>query len=442
MRKNRLSVLRDYIVQYSKFVFPVVVVGAVAFTVWVGLSSRNPKPQAGPEPSAQPTEERSARPEEGNAVVQWFRNLWPAAKAEAGFMEGASASMLMLISSEPTVAPTEEPLDLTEDVPLEENADEAVDALIRTYFNAKAAGDRGALQALYDEIPDNDLLLAEQLAVYVDSYPVLEIYTKPGFAEGDTIAYVYYKLLLVNREAQFPGCETFYVSTGDEGGLYLKSEKNFTQEETEYFETVSQQADVSDFKNHIQVEYDNLVKENPELQDYLYAVKTQINTAVGVALAAMHVETAAPAMAEGDAAPQADTVSAGAAYGYAAATATVNVRSSDSEQADKIGQVGSGTRVQVQEVLVNGWTKVVYEGKDGYIKSEYLQREENVADLEVIGTVTATATVNVRAAGSTESERLGILAEGETADLLARQDGWCKIVYQGKVGYVKAEYVK
>lgn len=48
---------------------------------------------------------------------------------------------------------------------------------------------------------------------------------------------------------------------------------------------------------------------------------------------------------------------------YVTTTTTVNVRSSDSEQADKLGKVSGGTKLQVLEQRPNGWTKVDYEGK-------------------------------------------------------------------------------
>ncbi len=126
---------------------------------------------------------------------------------------------------------------------------------------------------------------------------------------------------------------------------------------------------------------------------------------------------------------------------YAVATTTVNVRSSDSEQADKLGSVNGGTRVEVQEVCVNGWTKIVYEKKDGYIKSEYLQMEESPAGQEVIGKVTANTNINVRSAASQSSERLGLLAAGGSLELLGVEGEWCKVVYNGQVAYVKAEFV-
>ena len=56
--------------------------------------------------------------------------------------------------------------------------------------------------------------------------------------------------------------------------------------------------------------------------------------------------------------------------------------------------------------------------------------------------MTATTTVNVRMAPSQDAEKLGVLAGGDSAGLLERVDDWCKINYNGSVGYVKAEYVQ
>ena len=67
--------------------------------------------------------------------------------------------------------------------------------------------------------------------------------------------------------------------------------------------------------------------------------------------------------------------------------------------------------------------------------------EESAEGQEVIGTVTANTNVNVRAAASETAEQVGILIGGDSAELLANENGWCKIKYDGKVAYVKAEFV-
>ena len=67
---------------------------------------------------------------------------------------------------------------------------------------------------------------------------------------------------------------------------------------------------------------------------------------------------------------------------------------------------------------------------------------ESAANVETIGTVTADTNVNVRATASETGTKLGIVVGGETLDLVAREGDWCKVVYNGQIGYVKAEFVK
>ena len=119
----------------------------------------------------------------------------------------------------------------------------------------------------------------------------------------------------------------------------------------------------------------------------------------------------------------------------------MNVRSSDSETADKINKLPANTKVEVLEQKVNGWSRILYDNAEGFIKSEYLSIVESAKGVETIGTVTATANVNVRAAASETAEKLGVAVGGETLDLIALEGDWCKVVYNGQIGYVKAEFV-
>ena len=127
---------------------------------------------------------------------------------------------------------------------------------------------------------------------------------------------------------------------------------------------------------------------------------------------------------------------------YAKATTTVNVRISDSERADRVGKIAGGTKVEVVEQQVNGWSKIKADDMDGYIKSEYLQLINTAGITDAVGTVTATSNVNVRSAADENAERLGVLSGGESAELLGNENGWCKINYNGEVGYVKEDFVQ
>lgn len=403
MRKDKWSTIRDFIVKNCKIVFPVLVIVVVAVTVVIALN-------------ADKTRREAENPPEDSSV-----------------QESQTAEI--------------EPV--TEEVPLTSNEDSEIYTLITTYYNAMGLGDTETMLSVCDEISENDLLYYEELSKYIDHYADLEIYSKKGPAEGSVVAYVYFKMGIVNYE-EVPGYETLYICRNEDGQLYIKNVNNFTDEEREYIKAVNEQVDVVEFNNRVNVEYNELMSANPELFEYLGLLGSQVQVSVGEILAARNAENTPNEDEnneeqgdgnEGELQTPAEDNPVESGPQYATATTTVNVRSSDSEQADKLGKVTNGTRVQVQEVRVNGWTKIVYEGKDGYIKSEFLQMEEDASGLETIGTVTATTNINVRSAASETSERLGMLAGGESLDLIANEDGWCKVKYNGQVGYVKADYV-
>ncbi|MCI8432343.1 MAG: SH3 domain-containing protein [Lachnospiraceae bacterium] len=404
MRKDKWSTIRDFIVRNCKIVFPVILVVVVAFTVVIALNANKAK-----------AEEESS-PEESSSGQE---------------------------SQQAQVDPTKE------QVPLTVNEDQEVYALVSNYYSARGAGDMESMRAAYDEISENDLLYYSELAKYIDHYGELEVYSKQGPVDGSVIAYVYFKMGIINYE-EVPGYETLYLNRDENGALYIKNESNFTEEENSFITAVNGQVDVVDFNNRVNTEYNEVVGANSELLEYLGLLNDQVQTAVGVQIAARNAEQTVPESVEGEGneqpeggeeAPTVTEPPAESGPQYATATTTVNVRSSDSEQADKLGKVSGGTRVEVLEIRVNGWTKIMYEGKDGYIKSEYLQMEESAGGVEAVGTVTATSAVNVRSAANETANRLGVLPMGESLDLLGNEGDWCKVRYNGQVGYVKAEFV-
>lgn len=54
------------------------------------------------------------------------------------------------------------------------------------------------------------------------------------------------------------------------------------------------------------------------------------------------------------------------------ATSSVNVRSGPGTEYERIGSAYSDCEYEVVEIYDSGWTKLLYEGQEGYISSEYL----------------------------------------------------------------------
>ena len=64
-------------------------------------------------------------------------------------------------------------------------------------------------------------------------------------------------------------------------------------------------------------------------------------------------------------------------------TDVVNVRSSDSQEADKVGKAQKGDEFIVLEEKANGWSKIEYEGEEAFIKTEFLEViEEKEVEVE------------------------------------------------------------
>ena len=128
-------------------------------------------------------------------------------------------------------------------------------------------------------------------------------------------------------------------------------------------------------------------------------------------------------------------------------TATsLNVRSGAGTKYSIIGSLKKGTSVSVISES-NGWSKINYNGKNGYVSSKYLCNENtssnNSSSNETIKykkVVTATS-LNFRSGPSTTSSKIGSIKEGTEVGVISESDGWSKISYNGKIGYVSSQYL-
>ncbi|MED1114103.1 SH3 domain-containing protein [Bacillus paramycoides] len=136
-------------------------------------------------------------------------------------------------------------------------------------------------------------------------------------------------------------------------------------------------------------------------------------------------------------------------------TGTINatslrVRSAANTSSAVLGNLKNGEKVTVLG-KANGWAKISYQGKEGYVSLEFVKLEagkqeekpaENITNgKQEIGMINATS-LRVRSAANTSSAVLGNLKNGEKVTVLGKANGWAKISYQGKEGYVSLEFVK
>lgn len=353
------------------------------------------------------------------------------------------------------------------EVALQQNTIPEITELVNTYYTAQAAGDIDTIRSLVSDIDDSEVLRIVETSKYMDSYPSLEIYTKVGPVENTYIVYVCSELKFTDYEDLLPGMKVFYVCMNENGEYYINESEEGSENELTYIREVTLQDDVIDLNNKVAVAYNDMVAENPDLAQFILDLNEEIKKNVGGALAQ---ETEG---SETEAGTEAADASSGTEENTeegpevvvtrVKATDVVNIRTSDSETADKLGKAAIGDEFKLLERIGNGWSKIEYEGAEAYIKSEFLEDvetevvdndngteteaepEENTetASVETNGTVTVVETVRIRSSASENSEKLGTAYAGEKLELIMKQaDGWTKIKYNGKTAYVKSDYVK
>ena len=417
--KEKFITARDWVMDHNKIVMPLVLVVCVLITVLVAVSAN----------------QRDALEKEAEQAAM-------AVNAE----EAGSA-----------VEGLESPV-----FELEENAYPDINNLVRTYYDAQAAGDMEVISKLNTYLNDIEKIRVQELSKYIESYPVLNVYTKPGLAENTYVAYVYSEVKFADMEQELPGMQTYYIGL-DENGDYFINDGTYDDAIWSYIKDVTLQDDVVDLNNKVVVEYNDLLAEDEELSDFIAYLKEKINEDVGEILAqAETADTAQEAEAQEQETEeaQADEAQTDTVVKTVRATDVVNIRSSDSEEADKIGKAQIGEEFTLLEERGNGWSKIEYNGADAFIKSDYLEvvSEETVeasaettqeqeaepdAAQTASGTVKVKESVRIRKSASTDGEVLGTAYAGEEYPLLMKQaDGWSKIEYKGQTAYVKSDYVE
>ncbi len=391
------------------------------------------------------------------------------------------------IAEEETVEATEE-VDVSNamiavpEVPLEQDAVPEINELFNIYYTAMVEGDTDTMDKLVNKLDATEILKAEETSKYIESYPVLEVYTKTGPKEGTYVAYVYAEVKFYDYDKPIPGMRTYYVCTDENGSYYLNEDGEEDKNVLNYIRELTLQDDVIDLNNKVAVAYNDMVAEDETLLDFIIDLNDEIDKNVGEALARAEGSTSPNEGEETEIEDNEEPVETEVAeetepeepvtvVTRVRATAVVNIRTSDSETADKLGKAAVGDEFTLLEEKGNGWSKVSYEGRDAYIKSEFLEPSEtmqadagagndepetttqtdtqtsteadNNSTAATIGTVTVKENVRVRASASENGEKLGTAYVGEKLELIMKQaDGWTKVKYNGKTAYVKSDYVE
>ncbi|MCR5221430.1 MAG: SH3 domain-containing protein [Lachnospiraceae bacterium] len=325
----------------------------------------------------------------------------------------------------------------------EVNAYPAVNTLLESYFNAIATGDADTVASLSNVLSDEERVRIQIQSKYFDNFSNYSVYTKVGPSPNSYLAMVTYDIKYAGVDTPTPAMSSVYVCTNETGALYInKSEP--TEDEKAYFRALSIQDDVEKLSDEVETKYNEALESDDALAALMPTLKSQINQEVKDSLAAQQqADAEAAAAAEAEALRAAEEANAKTVR----VTELVNIRASASTEAESLGKATAGMEFTRYEVMDNGWSRIDYNGADAYIKSDYLEEvveevPEEGSTIGASGKVTVKENVNIRETASESGNKLGVAYRGEQFDFVELTDGWCKIVYDGKDAYVKADFVE
>lgn len=121
-------------------------------------------------------------------------------------------------------------------------------------------------------------------------------------------------------------------------------------------------------------------------------------------------------------------------------TSALNLRSGAGTSKSIIMTMPAGAEVIVG-MTQNGWCKVVYNSTVGYASAEYLKTVGKVSGNFGTGTVSGDD-VRMRSGAGTGSSVVGTYDKGTKMSVIGAAGNWYEVSYNGKTGYVSADYMK
>ena len=348
-------------------------------------------------------------------------------------------------------------LETTVEVPkdkYEENAYDDVNSLVASYLGAMSTGDTETMASLSSSLSDDMKAFYEAQAKYVGNYSNYNVYTKKGPAENSYFLLATYDLTINGQSKSLPALISLYVCRNESGALYINSESLTADEEAYILELVAQK-DFAELINKIEMDYNSALEDDSSLAAAANALKDEINKDAQEILVAKQQKDLEEA-AEAEAAAQAEALAAASSQ-VRCTSDNVNIRASASTDAESIGKTKTGDIYTRYEKMENGWSKIDYNGKEAYIKSEFLEDVEDTSSSESTSEggeesaasslkpgdkITVKENVNVRKSASESGEKIATAYRGEQFELIELSNGWCKIKYKGEEAFVKADYVE
>ncbi len=357
-----------------------------------------------------------------------------------------------------------------------ESKNTALNTLINDYYTAYAAGDTDTIQTLATPVSDQEISYIQFYSQYIESFNDIAIYTKDGLTDGSYLVSVEVSLKFNDYDTEAPGLDFFYVETNDDGELYINNiygsfnqNNNIYEMDTEISDLISvfiRQQDLLDMEAEVTEAYNEAIANDSALAEFmsdtLNAAIVQWNAdykaqeeAAAEEAAKAEEEAAAAAEEEAKAAAEAEEE----ANSYTGKTnARANVREEADKDSTKLGSLDSGKTITIYGEE-GDFYKFDYNGTKAYITKSAVTLDsddssEETTDTEEEETTTSTvysagdkitlsATVNIRSQMDSSSSKVAVAYAGDTVEVvMSYAEGWTKVKYGKKEGYIRSDLLK
>ena len=120
----------------------------------------------------------------------------------------------------------------------------------------------------------------------------------------------------------------------------------------------------------------------------------------------------------------------------------VNFRKGPGTNYSSIAKLNKGVKVEFLGTQ-GSWTKLKYNGIEGYVHSNYVSTASTNNSEETVKTtkVVTGSSVNLRKGPGTSYTVIKALSRGTKVGYISESNGWAKVSYNGTIGYMSAKYL-
>lgn len=120
----------------------------------------------------------------------------------------------------------------------------------------------------------------------------------------------------------------------------------------------------------------------------------------------------------------------------------VNFRKGPGTNYSSIAKLNKGVKVEFLGTQ-GSWTKLKYNGIEGYVHSNYVSTASTNNSEETVKTtkVVTGSSVNLRKGPGTSYTVIKALSRGTEVGYISESNGWAKVNYNGTIGYMSASYL-